>query len=257
LAIGQHDCTQWSNWDLTQITGGRGGYYPRGYVRSDGVNAVVYYSPDYHIHEMALPNGGYWSDTDLSAKTGTGGGEFPIGYQRTGRVSAVVYRNIDGHIHELAREFNAITGFYTWQDYDLNKLTGSVGGYFPKGYVRADWVNSVVYSGYDGHIHELTLENGRWSAWDLSWLSGGAGGQGPMGSVRWDGVTSVVYHSSDGHIQELTLKNGQWSAFDLTGLSRSRIGGGWPMGDGRNDAGLYQAVVYAGADGHIHELVGP
>ena len=68
---------EWDGWhvaDLTQLTGAPLPYPPdlddRGnpapYVRSDGINAVVYTGDDNHIYELRLERDG-WHAADLSA----------------------------------------------------------------------------------------------------------------------------------------------------------------------------------------------
>jgi len=75
---------------------------PTGYVRGDGVTAVVFCGSDNHVHELALI-GGQWVHTDLSLvanSTATFG--YPFAYVRSDRVSSVIYQGADAHIHELA-----------------------------------------------------------------------------------------------------------------------------------------------------------
>jgi hypothetical protein len=74
---------------------------PMGYVRGDGVTAVVYRSQD-RMHELAFVDG-RWLHTDLSQAAGipTDAG-YPFAYVRSDRISSVVYSGADGHIHELA-----------------------------------------------------------------------------------------------------------------------------------------------------------
>jgi len=78
-----------------------GGGGPTGYVRGDGVTAVVYCGSDNHIHERALI-AGQWVHTDLSlAANSTTTFGYPFAYVRGDRVSSVIYQGADTHIHEL------------------------------------------------------------------------------------------------------------------------------------------------------------
>jgi hypothetical protein len=81
----------------------------------------------------------------------------------------VVYRGFDSDIHELSLN----PGASDWQTADLTNLAGapSAAG-DPAAYARFDNVNSVVYRGFDEHIHELYLDSGAgvWQTADLSAL---------------------------------------------------------------------------------------
>ena len=245
----------YSPTNFEAIIGAPTGRNPRGYVRGDNVSAVVYATLNQQIHELALTDGG-WVHNSLSAYGGQGGTE-PMGYRRSDNMSSVVYRGIDGHIHELALVGEEA---FPWRDFDLTAHSGApVGGSHPMGYVRHDNVSSVVYTGTDGHIHELALnanDGGGWRDFDLTKESGAiVGGSTPMGYVRHDSVSSVVYTGTDGHIHELALNandGGGWRDFDLTKESGAIVGGSTPMGYVRHDN--VSVVDYTGADGHIHEL---
>ena len=79
----------------------QGGPSPMGYIRGDGVTAVVYWGEDNHIHELTLVEG-HWLHSDLSLAAGTSTGGYPFGYVRSDGVSSIVYSGTDRHIHELA-----------------------------------------------------------------------------------------------------------------------------------------------------------
>jgi hypothetical protein len=74
---------------------------PMGYVRGDGVTAVVY--PGHgRMHELTLVGDG-WIHTDLSRAAGAESDSgYPFAYVRSDGVSSVIYRGTDSHIHELA-----------------------------------------------------------------------------------------------------------------------------------------------------------
>jgi hypothetical protein len=74
---------------------------PMGYVRGDGVTAVVYSGQD-RMHELTLVRD-HWLHSDLSQAAGTlTDAGYPFAYARSDGVSSVVYNGSDGHIHELA-----------------------------------------------------------------------------------------------------------------------------------------------------------
>jgi len=124
-------------------------------------------------------------------------------------------------VHEL---FLTVEG---WQHADLSALTGApdVAGAVAA-YVRSDGVNSVIYTGYDGHIHEIYLTGGIWRHGDPSLITGAVPATGssnlssdPAGYVRSDGVNSVVYCGWGYHIYELYLTGGNWQTGDLSALA--------------------------------------
>jgi hypothetical protein len=72
---------------------------PMGYLRGDGVTAVVYPGHD-RIHELTLV-GDHWLHSDLSRAAGTlTGSGYPFAYVRSDGVSSIVYNGSDRH--ELA-----------------------------------------------------------------------------------------------------------------------------------------------------------
>jgi hypothetical protein len=97
---------QWVATDLSDaadapVAFARPGTGPMGYVRGDGVTAVVYPGHD-RMHELTLV-AGRWFHFDLSRATGvdTNSG-YPFAYVRGDGVSSVIYKGSDHHIHELA-----------------------------------------------------------------------------------------------------------------------------------------------------------
>jgi hypothetical protein len=97
---------QWVATDLSDATDAppafaAEGTGPMGYVRGDGVTAVIYPGGG-RMHELSLVRD-LWIHTDLSRAAGvdTDSG-FPFAYVRSDGVSSVIYNGSDGHIHELA-----------------------------------------------------------------------------------------------------------------------------------------------------------
>ncbi len=75
---------------------------PRGYVRSDGVDAVVYRATDDHVYELRR-SGDAWTATDLTiAATAPDAAGEAVPYVRTDSVSAVAFRGADNGIYEMA-----------------------------------------------------------------------------------------------------------------------------------------------------------
>jgi hypothetical protein len=168
----------------------------------------------------------------------------------------VVYRGTDDHIYslylELLRQGNSWQEVWHWAD--LSAIAGSpAAASDPYGYVRSDGISTVMYTGSDGHIHELRLESS-WIWADLTAISGApaASGGRPVSYVRGDGISTIVYTAaSDGHICELRLDDG-WQWADLTALSGAPL----PLSDlsayVRSDG--ISTINYAGLNGHIHDI---
>ncbi len=74
----------------------------RGYVRSDGVDAVVYAGVDDHVYELRRV-GASWEGEDISAASPTATGD-PIPYVRSDGTSAMAYLGTDQRLHELMLE---------------------------------------------------------------------------------------------------------------------------------------------------------
>ena len=96
----------------------------------------------------------------------------------------------------------------------------------PMGCVRPDRVNTVLFTGEDGHIHQLHLRGGTWIHTDLSLLANATDATArattsPTGCVRPDGVFSIVYNGPAGHIHALQIKEDLASHVDLTGLAQA------------------------------------
>jgi hypothetical protein len=221
--------------------------------------AVVYATGDGHIHELALK--GAWQHRDLTAAAGAPLADAafsqPMAFRRSDGVSMVVYRGTDQHIHsiylEIRRQGN--TWQEVWHAADLSAITGSPpAASHPYGYVRSDGISTVLYTGTDGHVHELWL-SGVWSWADLTAISGApAAGSRPIGYVRADRINAVVYTGAGAQgnrIYELRLDDG-WKWADLTALS-----GAPPAMSGltayvRSDG--ISTINYTGYDGHIHDV---
>jgi hypothetical protein len=215
-----HELTQsgaaWIDSDLTVAAGAATSSAgdPVGYVRGDGVNAVIYRSADGHIREIAWV-GTRWLASDLmvaAATSDTAVGN-PAAYVRSDGVTSVLYRNSNSHIAELALSGNA------WTHSELSGASAPAAASDPSGYIRGDSVNSVVYRSVANRICELTLGSGGWTPWDLSSTPPGApdASGAPSAYVRADGFSSVIFRGlADGHVHELFMsKAGAWGTGDL------------------------------------------
>lgn len=243
--------------DLSQVGSGRTGTASsRSYLKP----AVVYVSGDGHIHEIALQ--GPWHDRDLTAAAGApvtySGLSQPMAFRRSDGVSMVVYRGTDDHIYalylELLRPGNDWQEVWHWAD--LSAITGSpAAASDPYGYVRSDGISTVVYTGTDGHIHDLRLE-GVWIWADLTAIAGSptASSASPVAYVRGDGINAVVYKgmpAQGGYIYELRLDDG-WKWANLNTLSGAPSPFSGLSAYVRSDG--ISTINYAASDGHVHDI---
>jgi hypothetical protein len=248
---------QGTNWqevwhwaDLSAITGSPAtATDPYGYVRSDGINTVIYVGNDGHIHELRLEGGWIWAD--LTAITGApaASGSRPVAYVRGDGINTIVYKGVsDGHVHELRLDVS-------WLWADLTAISGAPLAMSDlSAYVRSDGISTINYAGFDGHIHDIRLETS-WIWADLTAISGAPGtGYRPYGYVRSDGVNAIVYAtagSESGRVYELRLENG-WQYYELTSLPNA-VWGYRPVGYVRAD-GISAVVYMGGSVWHVQEI---
>jgi len=229
----------WHWADLSAITGSPAARYePYGYVRSDGISAVVYMGDDSHIHELRLEDGWIWADLTAISGAPTAGHGGPAAYVRGDGINAVLFTDTQEHLCELRLDDG-------WKWADLTELSG-----VPdlvdqlSAYVRSDGISTIIYTGK--HIYELRLEGG-WIWADLTAISGApvpGPHYRPYGYVRSDGINAIVYATDAGRIYELRLDNG-WQYYELTSVPYAGQGAG-PVGYVRADG--ISAVVYVGGD---------
>jgi len=147
---------------------------PRGYVRSDGVSAVVYRSST-HIWELSRSAGEpssspTWYAGELTPAGATANSD-PMPYIRADGQSTVMYADTAGHIQELALPY----GSTSWSTGDLSTVPGTpvaVDG--PMGYTRADNNSAVVFHDAGGHVWQLKLTMVpfvQWTVADLTWCA--------------------------------------------------------------------------------------
>ena len=242
---------------------------PWGYLRADGVEAVLYIDVNRHVHEVRR-SGTTFIDLDFTSTPinapltawGQQNGPLPdaIGYVRTGLKSAVIYRDSNNHVIELLHTPGANPA---WVASDLTVLSGSQfivgkGSAFP--YARSDGYNTVVYVANDGHIHELATfatpgsGTGTWGDYDLTAVTGtfSQATSDPWGYRRSDNCNAVLY-ASDGALHELALCPGSGWGYGLL-PAVSPLGGLHRRPSGYIRADGVNAVVYVGSDASIHEL---
>jgi hypothetical protein len=241
LYLGQNGWSWGSLSDLSRAPPGVGN--PAAYVRSDGVNAVVYWATDGDLHEISLKHGGSgWADGDLMvsslwAPNCNGHHSNPAAYVRSDSANAVVYCCTDtGTVWEIY----LLNGATCWQ-YAAVTSSGAPGCHGDVvAYQRSDGVNAVLYVSPPTvggivqnreDIWELASKEPTqdgWSSLDLSLSAAGDpdGGElaesvlGPSGWVQAhvlrNGTNSVVYVGGDQNVHELYLPlNGRWGYRNL------------------------------------------
>jgi hypothetical protein len=249
----------WLHTDLSLLTGTgtvQAATSPMACLRPDSTLSVVYTARGGHIHLLQVA-GEAVAHVDLSDVTGAPLAGFigpPAHVVRGDGVAAIVYGDNAGEnarVHQLA----LLGG--TWVHADLTALTQSPLHSLIKvtAYVRADRTTAVIY--VRGGLRELALPpGGQWTKADL--LSPSTPPphslRWPMGFVRADGISAVLYADTGDFLHELAFVAGRWVATAVSEAAQAPrlTAGGGPMGYVRGD-GL-TAVVYAGADRHMHEL---
>jgi hypothetical protein len=252
----------WGQGDLSSLSGAPpAAGNPTGYLRWDGVDAVVYRGADGHIHEIALGSGpkAHWVAGDLFVAAKPPYTPEPAASDPSAcecwEGNVVVYLGADLQVYSLVLK--------TGSGWRLDDLTSIVqppviaAGGRPFAYMRDDVATAVVYLGADSHIYELSLadQGSTWAVRDLTTAAHAPLAVGdPMGYVRSDGDTVVVFRGAlDNHIYELALPwQSSWRVGDLTKVTGAPVAAGDPFGYVRTDG--INAVVYRTADGKIHEL---
>jgi hypothetical protein len=248
----------WHHADLGDIAGAPDAVVidPFGYVRSDGINAVVYVGADRHIHELRLE--GTWIHADLTILTdpdapNAWGGQRPFAYDRGDGINAIVYNSHpDKHIIELRLDN---TG-WVWADLTAISIPNAPIAWSElTAFVRSG-IPTINYSCSAGHIHEVRLDPA-WYHYDLTGAVPGApianDWTTPYGYVRSDGSNDIVFTVGkypDSHIYDFYLDN-TWHYYEMTSVPNAKLGIR-PIGYVRADG--VSAVVYQGIDDHIHEI---
>lgn len=221
-----------------------------------GVNVVVYRAGDGSIHSL------YWSGTQaaghdaLSAAAGTptSAGR-PTAYALAG-MNHIIYRGDDGRLHELSwTGTDAVSGVCLSDYVEAPRASGDPCGY-PVTTASGAVQNVVVYRGDDGHVHSLYWSDGPTGHDALSGYVGSPPAAGdPVGYYRADDDShQVVYRGVDGHLYEIWwVGAAPASVWDLTATAGGPAAASDPSCWYVPESGI-KHVVYAGTDGHVHDL---
>lgn len=260
-AYGWHDCdvtaaaaSPTANaWRLGSIT-----------IDALDIRHILFLDDHSRLHDLYKDVSG-WHDNDLASSTASlcrtvkpwklGGDSFdPHGTRH------IVFLGEDSHIHELSKDASG------WHCSDL---TVAASGMYPA--VHANEVvddvldrhgaRHIAYLGSDAHVHDLYEDASRWHDEDLNKLARGMYPVTQAVQLAGDafdpqGSQHIAYLGNDVHIHELYKDAGGWHDADLTQLASGMYPAvrPWKLCSGIFDAGGRRHVVYAGDDGHIHEL---
>src|SRR5437588_2954851 len=231
----------------------------------NGTSHIAYETGDNHIHEMVIGQKGRWIDDDITRVAGgpeledaiLAGSSWPDG--QTQQIAYTSAMDANGHIYELVRYQDR-----PWSFEDIMRQpigAAPADGFSLVSYsFRAAGTKHIVYSGRDGHLHELSAGvTGLWKYTDLTQATGAPLADNPLlAAYAWEAgkTKQVVYVSGDGHIHELVSGlDGAWRHTDLTSASGAPLAGEAALAGYAWEAGGTKQVVYTGADGDVYELV--
>ena len=144
----------------------------------NGTSHIAYETGDNHIHEMVIGQRGRWIDDDITRVAGgpeledaiLAGSSWPDG--QTQQIAYASAMDANGHIYELVRYQDR-----PWSFEDI--MRQPIGAALADGFAlvsysfRAAGTKHIVYSGRDGHLHELSAGvTGMWKYTDLTQLVG-------------------------------------------------------------------------------------
>jgi hypothetical protein len=221
-----------------------------GYVRSDGLDAVVHVNIAGEIRELVRVNG-QWQVGDPQPSTAPAVhiGRKVAAYRRHDGTNAIVYRSTTNRIIELA-----LDGTWDWSDL-TSAANAELSAGQPAAYVKADGVSAVVYRGATtGHIIELRLGSRGWVKRDLMAAAGSSATaeSDPTAFVRSDGFSSVVFQASDAVYELRQSVGGSWVIGAPSVLAGGAPAVGRPFGFTHSSG--TNAIVYRTAAGQIIRL---
>ena len=231
----------------------------------NGTTHIGYETGDNHIHEMVIGQEGTWRDSDITSIAGgpeledaiLAGSTWPDGH--TQQIAYASAMNANGHIYELVMYQD-----HPWSVEDI--LSQPIGaapadGFALIGYAwKAGGTKHIVYSGRDGHLHELSAGvTGMWKYADLTQVTGAPLVENALlAACVWEAgkTKQVVYVSGDGHIHELMSgMDGAWKHTDLMDAAGAPLAGDSALAAYVWETGGTKQVVYTGNNGDVYELV--
>jgi len=231
----------------------------------NGTSHIAYETGDNHIHEMVIGQKGRWIDDDITRVAGgprledaiLAGSSWPDGH--TQQIAYASAMDANGHIYELVRYQDR-----PWSFEDIMRQpigAAPADGFSLVSYsFRAAGTKHIVYSGRDGHLHELSAGvTGMWKYTDLTQLVGAPLAENELlAAYDWKAgkTKQVVYVSGDGHIHELMCgMDDTWRHTDLMDATDASPAGNTALAAYAWETGGTKQVVYTGTDGDVYELV--
>lgn len=181
----------------------------------------------------------------------------PYGYVYTSEgTQHIVYESSAdfGRIHELYWDNDG------WHSNDLTNTPGAVlASSVPRGYGFEPGFQSnqhVIYTGIDGHVHELARSHGSWNHFDLTLDTTGAppAVAEPFGyPFDTQGTQHVIYRGGTGSINEMWWDTSGWHYEPLSEQTGAPAAGSEPVGYVFAAQGT-QHIDYIGTNAHVYEL---
>jgi len=225
---------------------------------------IAYETGDNHVHEMVMGRKGKWIDSDVTRLAGgpeldnviLAGSSWPEG--QTQQIAYTSAMDTSGHINELVMYQN-----HPWSFEDI--MLQPMGAAPADGFAlvafswKAGGTKNLVYTGREGHLHELSAGvTGKWKYTDLMQVTGAPLAESSLlAAYDWaKGKTKhVVYTSGDGHIHELMSgPDGGWRHTDLMATLDVPLSNGSSLAAYTWEAGGTRQVVYTSTDGDVYEL---
>lgn len=238
--------TNWQRGDLFMGPCGRFPFYkypvaadsdPMGYVRHDGVNAVVYTGTDHYIHEQSLWSG-RWCPDNLSTYQNVPAppaapSAKPWAYKtgdNTGNTSAVLYRGQDPYTGQYTRIYQLELTGGTWQLQDVFANEPATPAASDPVSYNGSQVTRAVFIGTNGHVYqrERTFDPEGAPYWHSTDLTDDANkrmlitvplaaqGTKPTAFINQQG-SNVAFTGTDGHVYLLMQAESEtWYPLDLT-----------------------------------------
>jgi hypothetical protein len=231
----------------------------RGFLRNDGVEAIVYKGVTSGPHVVVEAEQTIGEKSQVYQVSSVPAANTPWGYLRSDNVNTIMYMSADGHVHEVTQR--GTSG--PWSDADFTAHFGlpAASSETIFAYVRTDGVDSILFRASDGDIIEVYSDpQTGWGWGDLTAVVGSPPSlDSPVAYIRSDNKCAVLYTAaSDNHVHEIASNVGgfpAWVDTDLflsSGLSLTTRNDAW--GYKRSDN--INAVVFT-EGGTLYELSTP
>lgn len=222
-----------------------------------GADNICYRDTSGRLHELWRDAQGATGTTNLTdnAQAPKAAGN-PFAYVDTARNTVILlYHSGDGVVRSLYWSTGAVGADNLSGTAGAPKAAGDPVGYYT---ATAD-THHVIYRTGDGHLHELNwvgIAPVSYGGNLTAAISAPKAAGQPSAFVNAAGANIVTYRGTNNHILSLYWTDGPSGLDDLSGFARTPPAAGDPVAyyTAHDDT---HHVIYAGADGHIWELVWP